>query len=118
MPAPASLHNVTGLRAEAAAFNAAIASARSVMTMQAALSGFPGGPLAARPVRLAAARPVRLAAARRAAALFIQTSSSSQLAHGDGSVSHAVGEAPLVVVPGEHAHEALIDHLGLLEIEG
>ena len=31
---------------------------------------------------------------------------SDQLAHRHGGVGHAVGEAPLVVVPGHHAHEA------------
>ena len=43
---------------------------------------------------------------------------SDQLAHRHGGVGHAVGEAPLVVVPGEDADELAVDHLGLVEGEG
>ena len=42
---------------------------------------------------------------------------SDQLAHRDRRVGHAVGEAPFVVVPGQHAHERAVDHLGLVEME-
>ena len=42
---------------------------------------------------------------------------SEQLAHGDGGVAHAVGEAPLVVVPGQDAHERAVHDLGLVEVE-
>src|SRR5262245_50581344 len=44
--------------------------------------------------------------------------SSHHLRHGDGGVGHAVGEAPLVVVPGEHAHQPAVHDLGLREVEG
>src|SRR5688572_28485255 len=37
-----------------------------------------------------------------------------QLGHRRGGVRHAVGEAPLVVVPGQHAHEIAALHLGLV----
>src|SRR5690606_28154867 len=43
---------------------------------------------------------------------------SAELAHRHGGVGHAVGEAPSVVVPGKHAHELALDHLGLLQVEG
>src|SRR6202167_6804553 len=44
--------------------------------------------------------------------------SSEQLAHRDRRVGHAVGEAPLVVVPGHYAHEVAVLHLGLVHVEG
>ncbi len=42
---------------------------------------------------------------------------SDQLAHSDGRVGHAVGEAPLVVVPGHHPHQGAIHDLGLVHVE-
>src|SRR5471032_851095 len=42
----------------------------------------------------------------------------AQLAHGDGGVGHAVGEAPLVVVPGDDADECAAENLGLIDAEG
>ena len=41
-----------------------------------------------------------------------------QLAHGNGRVAHPVGEAPLIVVPGQDAHQGAFDHLGLVHVEG
>ena len=38
-----------------------------------------------------------------------------QLAHGDGGVGHAVGEAPFIVVPREHRHEGAVENLGLVD---
>src|SRR5690242_16166351 len=46
------------------------------------------------------------------------TTISPKPAEMDGDVDHAVGEAPLVVVPGEDAAEPLVDDLGLGHIEG
>src|SRR5579862_9498307 len=103
MPAPSALHNVTGFLAAAAALSAAIAWARSWITILAH-SGL--------------AASSCLLAARLAAALFIPASSSSQLSHLHGPIGHAVGEAPFVVVPRQRTHEALVDHLGLVEIQG
>ena len=37
--------------------------------------------------------------------------SYSSLPMADGGVGHAVGEAPLVVVPGQHAHQPAVDDL-------
>src|SRR3984957_8109717 len=45
------------------------------------------------------------------------TRSLDQLGHRDGRVRHAVREAPFVVIPGKHAHEFAVDHLGLIEVE-
>src|SRR5262245_52727441 len=42
----------------------------------------------------------------------------TELAHGDGRVCHAVGEAPLVVIPGEHTHQPAVHDLRLREVEG
>src|SRR5262249_8337009 len=42
----------------------------------------------------------------------------TQLADRHRGIRHAVGEAPLVVVPAEHPHELAVDHLGLLQVEG
>ena len=41
----------------------------------------------------------------------------NQLAHRDGRIGHAVREAPFVVVPRQHADEAAVDDLGLIEME-
>src|SRR5580698_1187712 len=43
--------------------------------------------------------------------------SLQQLAHRHGGIGHAVGEAPFVVVPGHHAHEVAVLHLGLVHVE-
>src|SRR5690606_16416199 len=43
---------------------------------------------------------------------------SAELAHRHRGVGHAVGKAPFVVVPGQHAHEPALDHLSLLQVEG
>src|SRR5882757_1583588 len=42
----------------------------------------------------------------------------AQLAHRDGGVGHAVGEAPLVVVPGDDADEGAAQDLGLVDAKG
>src|SRR5262245_47334772 len=42
---------------------------------------------------------------------------SDVLAEGDGGVGHAVGEAPFIVIPGEHAHERTVHDLGLIHVE-
>src|SRR5512143_4239322 len=42
---------------------------------------------------------------------------SEQLAHRDGCIRHSVGEAPLVVVPGHHAHQRAVHDLGLVHVE-
>src|SRR4029078_1682823 len=42
---------------------------------------------------------------------------SNVLAHGDGGVGHAVGEAPFIVIPGKHAHQVGVHHLGLVHVE-
>jgi hypothetical protein len=34
-----------------------------------------------------------------------------------GGVGHAVREAPFVVVPGHHAHQRAVEHLGLVHVE-
>ena len=47
----------------------------------------------------------------------LRLSASDQLRQRDGGVAHTVGEAPLVVVPGEDTHEGAVDHLGLVEVE-
>src|ERR1041384_863030 len=36
----------------------------------------------------------------------------------NGGVRHAVRETPLVVVPGHHAHQRAVLHLGLVLVEG
>src|SRR5687768_8775066 len=43
---------------------------------------------------------------------------SDMLGEGDGGVGHAVGEAPFIVVPGEHPHQRAVYHLGLVHVEG
>src|SRR5665213_4545183 len=43
--------------------------------------------------------------------------SLKQLAHRHGGVGHAVGEAPLVVIPRHHAHQRAVHHLGLIHVE-
>src|SRR5580692_1038335 len=43
---------------------------------------------------------------------------SDQLAHRDGGVGHAVGEAPFIVVPAQNAHEIAVHHFCLVEREG
>ena len=43
---------------------------------------------------------------------------SDQLRHGDGGIRHAVREAPFVIVPGQHADEGAVHHLGLVHVEG
>src|SRR5262245_8062470 len=48
---------------------------------------------------------------------FPSTESSAELAHGDGGVAHAVGEAPLVVVPAHDPHEGATLDLGLVHVE-
>jgi hypothetical protein len=40
-----------------------------------------------------------------------------QFCHRDGGVGHAVGEAPLVVVPGQHRHHRTVHDLGLVHVE-
>src|SRR5690242_6535781 len=40
-----------------------------------------------------------------------------QFANERGGLDHAVREAPFIVVPAQHADEALIDHFGLGEVE-
>src|SRR5665213_1703384 len=42
---------------------------------------------------------------------------SDQLAHRHGGVRHAVGEAPLIVIPRHHAHEGAVHDLGLVHVE-
>ena len=42
---------------------------------------------------------------------------SDQLAHRHRGVDHAVGKAPLVVVPRHHAHERAVHDLGLVHVE-
>ena len=37
-----------------------------------------------------------------------------ELTHGCGHIGHAHGETPFIVIPGQHAHGALADHLGLI----
>ena len=41
----------------------------------------------------------------------------AELAHGDRRVTHAVGKAPLIVIPTHDAHQRAIDHLGLIQME-
>src|SRR5215469_11486379 len=41
----------------------------------------------------------------------------AQFADQRGGFDHAIGEAPFVVVPAQHAHEALVDDLGLGQIK-
>ena len=41
-----------------------------------------------------------------------------QLAHRAGRIDHAVREAPLVVVPAEHAHQLAFEHRGLEAVDG
>src|SRR5579862_1608586 len=43
--------------------------------------------------------------------------SSGELPHRYGRVDHAVGEAPLVVIPRHHANERAVHHLGLIHVE-
>src|SRR5579872_1312654 len=43
---------------------------------------------------------------------------SAELAHRRGGLDHAVGEAPLVVVPRQHPAEPRAHHLRLSEVEG
>src|SRR5690348_16950394 len=45
-------------------------------------------------------------------------STLTQFAHEYGGFDHAVGEAPFVVVPSQHAAEALVEHHGLRQVEG
>src|SRR5580692_6323911 len=42
---------------------------------------------------------------------------SGELAHRDRGVDHAIGEAPLVVIPRHHAHQRAVQHLGLVHVE-
>src|SRR5688572_11805778 len=79
----------------------------------------PGGlsSSAATPLDLAASRATR-ASGRDAMTTAAIKSPLSQLAHRDGGIAHAIGETPLVVVPGHHAHEGAVDHLGLQQVEG
>src|SRR5205814_7596756 len=42
---------------------------------------------------------------------------SDDLGHGGGSVGHAVGEAPFVVVPAHDAHQRAVHDLGLVHVE-
>src|SRR5215510_12463474 len=42
---------------------------------------------------------------------------SDVLAHGDGGVRHTVGEAPFIVIPGEHAHQIAVHDLRLIHVE-
>lgn len=41
-----------------------------------------------------------------------------ELRHGDGGVAHTVGEAPLVIIPGQDANEVAVHDLGLGRIKG
>src|SRR5688572_26693888 len=67
----------------------------------------------------AAMRASSRSRARKAARWFTSPEGASpQLAERGGGVAHAVGEAPLVVVPGQHAREPALDDLRLLDIEG
>src|SRR5262245_22696968 len=42
---------------------------------------------------------------------------SGQLAHRNRGVDHAIGEAPLVIVPRHHSHQRAVHHLGLVHGE-
>src|SRR4029077_15248910 len=44
-------------------------------------------------------------------------SSLQLLSHRHGGVGHAVGETPLVVIPGHHPHQRAVLHLGLVHVE-
>src|SRR5271165_4660487 len=48
---------------------------------------------------------------------FLRSASCDELAHGNGGVDHAVGEAPFVVVPRHHPHQRAVDDLGLVDGE-
>ena len=51
------------------------------------------------------------------AAAHCSGSALAELAHGDRRVTHAVGKAPLIVIPAHDAHQRAIDHLGLIQVE-
>jgi hypothetical protein len=41
----------------------------------------------------------------------------NQFCHSDSRVRHPVGEAPLVVIPGQHRHHRTVHDLGLIHME-
>ena len=94
-----------------------IACAMRSMRVPSVTTPFSTGTL--RSARTSTRLPFTSAWSRVRNAVIIRSGSavSDQLAHRHGGVRHAVGEAPLVVVPRHHAHQRAIHHLGLVHVE-
>src|SRR5437899_6388572 len=61
--------------------------------------------------------PLRSASSSVRNAATAESAQSDELAHGDGRIGHAVGEAPLVVIPGHHPHQRAVHDFGLVHVE-
>src|SRR5579863_1854181 len=47
----------------------------------------------------------------------LRCENSGELAHRHRGVDHAIGEAPLIIVPRHHPHQRAVDDLGLVDVE-